>query len=80
MLPVSETTSTSLPDVTLVVQEQQRLRRDIDVEKRARKRLETLLRHSVKSYVENTPGTTTTTTTTSSSSQELLQDTGNVSQ
>ena len=35
------------------VQEQQRLRRDMDVEKRARKRLETLLRHSLKSVVEN---------------------------
>jgi len=36
------------------VQEQQRLRRDLDNEKKARKRLESLLRNSLKNIVENT--------------------------
>jgi len=41
------------------MQEQQRLRRDMDNERRARKRLETLLRHSVKSIVDDQQDTGT---------------------
>jgi predicted metal-dependent hydrolase len=38
----------------LAFQEQQRLRKDLDSEKKARKRLESLLRNSLKNIVENT--------------------------